>query len=268
MKARGGRLRAWNEVSGTKDIDIRAASGAEDLIALDGDLYATRWLGLRASGGALTNLPNFPRGPELVSLERRTAVLRSGETLLCSGDTERTLEPGQAIDAFKWAAKGKIILNRDATLDLAPAEQWAAPQLTAVRDILQTVRDAVRIEGNGDTNIILRANGEVVAWTPAGLAPPDPTIRNVVAIGAAHECWFALQADGTVRMWGRPGNSEGNLAQRKVPANLGQGLCHPDLRRDVRRPDGGRVMESLGAPQRTCRSDPIDWAGGGYFDWR
>jgi len=229
MRKRGGRLRAWAAAGSELPPGLELADGIDDFVQLNGLAVpgADRWLAIRAEGSSVTPLANFESSSELVSLDTHLGVLRSGEMLHCWKD-QRKVVAGDALDSDVAGAlpnPTRIILNRDRTVTLirgASNDPWADDQIPAVREAVNQVNDAVQISANFDAAAVLRANGEVISWTGQdGLVIADPPITNAVEV----ECdgggaWAALLADGSVRVWTKPGVD--GYPPMSIPDDLGK----------------------------------------------
>ena len=213
MRERGGRLRAWaageQEILGTE-----LAGGIDDFVRLDGLAFpgADRWLAIRKDGPSVTPLADFARSGELVSLDTHLGVLRSGEVLHC-WEEQRNLKSRDAIDGETGPGGGTpfwLFLNRDQTVDLTPNgdfRPWRDEEFAQVRPLLESIDDAVQIEGSHSAGIVLRRNGEAVSWSSdEGLIVPDPPVTDAVEVACLGSGrWFSLSADGSIRTWNRSG---------------------------------------------------------------
>jgi len=228
MRKRGGRLRFWSDGEAPVRPDLSPAEGIDGLVDLDGDPSSRpdldyRWMARRASGEAVTSfsgdgLSDFPAlgGPaELAALGRRYVVFDSGDRIRIPFDEpgESLSWPGQAIDAAFCEGNSRsmnqfgLILNRDGTLIVegqnSPTVE--APELQEIAGILGDLDDVVQIDTDWQTAVVLRANGELIAWNGEGevVTPVEP-VRDAVDVACGTNFWLALEAGGSVRMWGDP----------------------------------------------------------------
>lgn len=209
MRKRGGRLRSWTTKEETMT-GLELADGIDNFVRLDGANYqAVRWLAVRAEGENVSNLTDFDRSGELVSLDTHQGVLKSGELLDC-WDDQRKLHSANVLDAEigNTSVGGfRLLLNRNGTIEFKTSgnNNWKGDELLDVREALRSIRDATQIDAHKNSGIVLRSSGEVVSWnSEAGLVSPEFEIRNAVEVACANSGWFARLADGTILSWQLP----------------------------------------------------------------
>ncbi|MCG8600483.1 MAG: protein kinase, partial [Verrucomicrobiales bacterium] len=214
LRERGGQLRAWT--SGEEEmVGLDLTEGIDDFVRLDGLAYpgSDRWLALRSNGPGISPLTNFDRSGELVSLDTHIGILKDGTVLHC-WDEQRTVKSRDAIAIDGEAGASSrdpfwLFLNRDGTVSLATNgdfRQWDDDEYARVRPVVAEIGDAVQIEAQAGTGVILRGNGEVVSWSnDDGLFVPDPPVANAVEVSCVGGGrWFALDSEGEVQTWRGP----------------------------------------------------------------
>ncbi|MDF1812794.1 MAG: protein kinase [Verrucomicrobiales bacterium] len=221
IKKRGGSLKGWISDG---ELDLTKAKSLDDFISLDGfpsEDHGFRWLGIRSNGTSVANLSDFERGADLVSLGSHYGVLQTGELLHCY-HASRKIDPEikDAVDAEiqEGSLNCSLVLQRDGSLKLI-GNEWAIPELAKVREQLEHLTDVVKIEQSHHHSIVLRANGEVIAWSGYDLLPPDRPLLNIVDV-AAGSGFMALDVDGKVHVW-----AEQLGPDSVVPADLGNAFA-------------------------------------------
>lgn len=110
-----------------------------------------------------------------------------------------------------------VAVSSNANLTVLPIYQWGDhythPPQNATNLLAVSAGGDV---GYGDFDLVLQANGTVVAWGGdyLGSAEVPPTATNVVAIAAGDFFGLALRSDGSVVAWG-----DNTYGQTNVPAN-------------------------------------------------
>ncbi|MDF1738380.1 MAG: bifunctional serine/threonine-protein kinase/formylglycine-generating enzyme family protein [Verrucomicrobiales bacterium] len=209
MKERGGQLRQWHSERDTP-IDISAAAGARNLIALNGSLTPTepRWLVRTSTGESITSLTDFDRSSELIALGSHNGLLRDG-TLLHCWKTQRELNANNIADADFCKNSNNLqfeLLQHDnGTVSMRPHGKnsaWNGEEFAEIREKIAQIKDAAAIDCGWGAAAVLRANGEVFSWGSLdGIVKSAPQISTAVEIAVGPETWAARLADGTVKVW-------------------------------------------------------------------
>lgn len=206
LRSIGGRLRTWSEKPGT--IDISAADGVDDLIAVENlHMVGNSWFAARANGEMISSLPTLHQRRDYWKMQNAFSIQYPDRLVPVDRSHPKFLEllsPAErAVDVAQndYVA---VIITPDGRVVLAATERWKTAHQFVI-DRLAGVSDAVSADAYSKMFVVLRSNGETVAWhEDHGLIETPESDSRLVQVEAGGSHLLGLYDDGSIVTWTVP----------------------------------------------------------------